>query len=98
MVTEESAHFASEVVGVVHFALKVATDEEWPLVVLAKDIDFSVVEGLALVALDDLEALVLYGSPQSDRLVCAACQYVFPVVNDGELTRVDFSLMALQTV
>ena len=98
VITKEATDFTGLVVAIVDLALEITADKQRALVVLAEDIDLSVVEELSLVGLDDLEALVLGWRPHSDALVRAARQDVLASIDLRELTRVDLTHVPLEAV
>jgi hypothetical protein len=98
VITKESTDFTGLVVAIVDLALEITADKQRALVVLAEDIDLSIVEELSLVALDDLKALVLGWCPHSDALVRAARQDVLTSIYLRELTRVHLTHVSLEAV
>lgn len=85
MVAQETSDFSCLIVAVVDLALEVTADKQRALVVLAENIDLCIMEELSLVALDNLEALVLGWCPYSNGLIAAACQDVLASINLREL-------------
>jgi hypothetical protein len=53
---------------------------------LGEDVDFCIVESLALSGLDDLETRVLHRRPKSDGLIGTATQDVLTLVIESELS------------
>jgi hypothetical protein len=86
VVANQTTHFACLVVGEVYLTLEVATDQERTFVMLGEDVDFCIVESLALSGLDDLETRVLHGRPKSDGLIGTATQDVLTLVIESELS------------